>query len=133
MTTRAASNPLNPLAQPAVAQLFACAAHWSPERWHRAVTTARAVEHRTPRAVSRLLCDALLASDAAACVHWGVHDLARTTVQIARVPRRLADDGLALLEDAALALLARPALSLGDLAVLMQPCLPLIETSDPYG
>ena len=101
--------------------------HWTPDRWHRALSTARDIQRVERRAVSRAICDALLSHKGRALSEWLVRDAAQTTVESLplSLPPRRAMIAVEILEDAALALLARPALPLQDLAVLLAPFLPM--------
>lgn len=123
MTIRAGFDPLNPLAHDDVARLFGAIEQWNEDRWRVAVGTARDLAHRHRRATSRLLCDAVLATSLNALSAWTVSDLARTAA--AGAPTGAQSIAAEFIEDAAFALIARPQLALLDLAVLLQPCLPL--------
>ena len=100
---------------------------WPADRWRRCVKDERMRVSAERRATARELCDAVLAADGLQMVAWFTTDAAETTagmVQDALAP----DDHLlvtTLLTDAALAILARPALPTLDLAVLLTPFLPL--------
>jgi hypothetical protein len=108
-----------------VAHLLEAAAHWPATRWRDALRSARDPYHRSRRDVSRTICDALLAFEQRDVDDWMVRDAVRTAIQAALAAPSPAYEARELLEDAALALLARPALPLADLAVLAGPCLPL--------
>lgn len=110
-----------------IVQLLQAATQWTAQRWSEAILTARGPLHRGRRAISRPLCEALLAHEQRALSDWLVRDAVRTAVASA-VPRLAASESAIateLLEDAALAMLARPALPMLDLAVLAGPCWPL--------
>lgn len=113
-----------------VAHLLEAATHWTAQRWSEAIRAAREPLHRERRAISRPLCEALLTHEQRALSNWMVQDAVKTAVESAvqGIQSRQAAIATELLEDAALAVLARPALPLLDLAVLMGPCLPLRST-----
>jgi hypothetical protein len=100
---------------------------WTSDQWRRALMTTQDAYRRDRRAVSRALCDALLSHDGHLLRVWLVQDAVQTTLESlpVRLPAGGTGQAIELLEDAALALLARPALPLHDLAVLMGPCLPM--------
>ncbi|MBL0170075.1 MAG: hypothetical protein IPP90_04980 [Gemmatimonadaceae bacterium] len=113
-----------------VAMLLDAVTAWSSQRWRAALCTAREPLHRARRDTSRALCDAVLAADHQHLQYWLVRDAVRTSMALSLASGSALNDVLAveLLEDAALAVLARPALPLMDLAVLLGPCLPLFGT-----
>ncbi|MEQ1691289.1 MAG: hypothetical protein ABMA00_08400 [Gemmatimonas sp.] len=124
--THSADSP--PLALPAhVAVLLDTVQRWPTARWREALCTAREPLHRARRNTSRALCDALLSHEERNWHQWLVRDAVRTAISLAAPALARHGNGLAieLVEDAALAVLARPALPLLDLAVLLGPCLPL--------
>jgi hypothetical protein len=113
---------------PRVAEFFESVGRWDAARWRTALLAARIPLHRERRAVSRPLCEAILADQGDKLRCWMVRDGVRTALEcLARSGPAREREGIAeVLEDGALALLARPALPLTDLAVLIGPCLPLL-------
>ena len=103
------------------------AAAWPGARWRRCVADERSRSSTERRAIARVLCDAVLAANGLRMVAWFATDAAETTAGIVQDMLAPADHLLAtnLLIDAALAILARPALPTLDLAVLLTPFLPL--------
>jgi hypothetical protein len=110
-----------------VADLFEQLGRWDAARWRSAIRASRLPLHRERRAVSRLLCETVLAEEASELQRWMVRDHIRTILQCApRADHPIDVQSMSeLVEDGAYALLARPALPLVDLAVLLGPCLPL--------
>ncbi len=100
---------------------------WPTARWQRCIADERTRVSAERRATARELCDAVLAADGLRMVAWFTTDAAETTAGIVQDVLAPADHLLVtnLLTDAALAILARPALPTLDLAVLLTPFLPL--------
>ena len=117
-------DPLEPLQVEEIRLLFATVSHWSSGRWRSAISATDDCAFRAKRGVARLLCDAIIATEQPPIADWLVRDLARTAAETLgpRKDRRRATE---MLEDAALALLARASLARVDQAVLLRPCLPL--------
>ncbi len=116
------------LSQPVTALLTAVS-HWSPLRIRQAIVGAGLPSHRGRRETARALCESILVHEGRSLEMWLVRDAVRTVLASSapRLSRREADILDELIEDAALALLARPGLPVADLAVLLGPCLPLPE------
>jgi len=112
-----------------VTQLLEGLAGWSEARWREALCSARSDTHGARRATSRALCDAVLQHEHRMLDAWLTRDAARTVVEVSapRLSHRAFALATEMVEDASLAMLARPGLPLTDLAVLLGPCLPLRE------
>ncbi|MBC7842294.1 MAG: hypothetical protein H7099_08270 [Gemmatimonadaceae bacterium] len=100
---------------------------WPTERWRRCVVDERRRVSAESRATARELRDAVLAAEGLAMLAWFTTDAAETSAGIVQSALAPADHLLVttLLTDAALAILARPALPTRDLALLLTPFLPL--------
>jgi|GEM_PF-3078053 len=123
-----------------VEQFFESVRHWPAPRWHAALALAQssrqdARARQRPagdplserRRTSVVLRDAVLNVEGLALAAWFTADAARTLAHLLPPTLSPHERVLAreLLTDAALALLARPALPTLDLAVLLAPFLPL--------
>jgi hypothetical protein len=133
-----ATDPLLPTSAP-VDELFETVLQWPATRWRQALGQAAEAsytrERQHPlgaalderRRTSVVLRDAVLSVEGLALAAWFTADAARTVTQLLPPTFTPHEHVLAreLLTDAALALLARPALPTIDLAVLLAPFLPL--------
>jgi hypothetical protein len=118
----------NVRAVPVDVQIFLdTVAAWPAARWRRCVAAERATPATERRVIARALCDAVLAADGRQLDAWFTSDAAETTASVVEVAVAPVDHLLVttLLTDAALAILARPALPTLDLALLLAPFLPL--------
>jgi hypothetical protein len=100
---------------------------WPVERWRATVADAPSRAHAPQRVTAVALCDAILAHEARRMDAWFAEDAAQTVADQVQVRLAPGDHLLVrtLLADAALAILARPALPTLDYALLMAPFLPL--------
>lgn len=117
-----------------VTPLLDSLAAWPESQWRLALGSACSEAHRARRATSRAVCDAVLQLERRMLEDWLTRDAVRTLVASSapRLSRRGTTQAIEMVEDAALAMLARPGLPLVDLAVLLGPCLPLREPVAPY-
>ena len=102
-------------------------AHWNAARWRETLAHARRSFCLERREMAIALRDAIIASERLVFAGWRATDGSRTVIQM--LPATLRHDELEhiaeLVREAALALAARPALPLPELAVLLGPFLPL--------
>jgi hypothetical protein len=136
-----ATSPFSPRSAD-LARFFETVAQWPLPRWREALACAdigaapgRPVPSHSLAArgrTSAALRDAVLRVEGLALAAWFTADTARTVAQLLPETFSAEEHRLAreLLTDAALALLARPALPTMDLALLLAPFLPLHLSED---